>query len=116
MIDYILSQIDLIMKTARETYGVDPIVFFAIYIICTPIFYYSLVRTISAIGKKVLKEVMLWSTIFLLAAIAPFIYVIFFGRNIPWWVYGIIIIIIIQSVYFLFTRIKRNQNIAGFQP
>ena len=107
MFEYISSLADSVMKTARETYGVDPVVFLAIYIICGPIFYYSLFRTVSALGKRLWKAFMLWSMLFLFSTIAPFIYVIFSGRNIPWWVYGVISIIFLQSVYSLVMRIRR---------
>jgi hypothetical protein len=105
--EYILTQIELIMKAARETYGVDPIIFLVIYTICGPFFYYSLFKTVAALAKKLFKEAILWSTILLFATIAPFIYVLFFGRNIPWWVYGVISIIFIQTIYSIVMRIKR---------
>jgi hypothetical protein len=108
MLEYVISKIDELIQTARDTYGVNPVVFLGIYLVCVPIFYYSLVRTFRALAKKLGKEVMLWSAIFLCANVAPFLYVLFFGRNIPWWVYGIIALLIGQGVLSLVMKLRRT--------
>jgi hypothetical protein len=108
MIDYIISQIGELSKTARDYYKVNPVVFLVIYIVCTPIFYYSLFRTLRALAKKLGKEVMLWSAIFLCVNVAPFLYVLLFGRNIPWWVYVIIAILIGQGVLSLLLKLRKK--------
>lgn len=108
MINFIISQIEEIMRTASDTYGVNPIIFLVIYLICVPIFYYSIVRTLRAFARKLTTEAMIWSAVFLLATVAPFIYVILFGRNIPWWVYVIIAILIGQGIISLIIRLRRN--------
>lgn len=104
--DYLLSKIEGIMQTAREEYAVDPIVFLVIYLISVPFFYYSLVRLIRGLAKKQAKEVRLWSGIFLCAVSAPFIYVLLFGRNLPWWVYGIIFLLLGQGVFSLIRKLR----------
>lgn len=98
MIDFILSQLEQIMQMARDNYGVNPIIFLILYLICVPIFYYSLMRTLRSLAQKSVTEAMVWSAIFLAAIVTPFIYVILFGRNIPWWVYGVIAVLIAQGV------------------
>jgi hypothetical protein len=108
MIEYLISQIAGLLRVARDDYRVNPVVFLVIYLACVPVFYYSLFRTFQSLAKKLGKEVMLWSAVFLCANIAPFIYVIFFGRNIPWWVYGIIAILIGQGVLSLIMKLRKN--------
>jgi hypothetical protein len=108
MFDYIISQIEKMSQVARDTYGVNPIIFMAIYLVCVPIFYYSLIRTIRAIAKKLGNEVMLWSAIFLCATIAPFLYVVVFGRNIPWWVYIIIVLLVGQGVWSFIMKLRKK--------
>jgi hypothetical protein len=108
MLESILSKIEELMQTARDNYGVNPVVFLIIYLVCVPLFYYSLFRTFRALAKKLGKEVMLWSAIFLCSTVAPFIYVLFFGRNIPWWVYGIIAILIGQGILSFAMKLRRN--------
>lgn len=108
MLEYVISKIEELIQTSRDTYGVNPVVFVGIYLVCVPIFYYSLFRTFRALAKKLGKEVMLWSAIFLCTNVLPFVYVLFFGRNIPWWVYGIIAILIGQGVLSLVMKLRRE--------
>jgi hypothetical protein len=110
MIEYVTSKIDELIRVARDNYNVNPIIFLVIYLVCTPIFYYSLFRTLRALAKKLGNEVMLWSTIFLCTNVAPFIYVLIFGRNIPWWVYGIIALLIGQGVLSLVMKLRRTNQ------
>jgi hypothetical protein len=108
MFEYIISKIYEILKVAHDTYGVNPVVFLVIYLVCVPIFYYSLFRTLRALVKKLGNEIMLWSALFLCANIAPFLYVLIFGRNIPWWVYGIIAIVTGQGVLYLIMKLRKK--------
>jgi hypothetical protein len=108
----VIAQIQAIMQAARDDYGVDPSVFLAIYLVSVPIFYYSLFRMIRALARRLGKEIMLWSTVFLCANVAPFLYVLVFGRNLPWWVYGIIFILIGQGIFSVIKKM-RGENAAG---
>jgi hypothetical protein len=107
MLDYVISKIEELLRMARDNYGVNPVVFLIIYLVCVPVFYYSLFRTFQSVTKKLGKEVMLWAAIFLCANVAPFIYVIFFGRNIPWWVYGIIALLIGLGILSLIMKLRK---------
>ncbi len=104
--DALLSQIDSLMRQARENYGVDPVVFLVIYFASVPFFYYSLFRMVRALARRLRDEVVLWSTIFLCATVAPFVYVLLFGRNLPWWVYGAIALLVGQGVYSLARKLR----------
>jgi hypothetical protein len=112
MVEFILSQIRGLMQAARDNYGVDPVVFLVIYFASMPFFYYSLFRMIRALAQKRGMEIMLWSAVFLCATVAPFLYVLFFGRNLPWWVYGIIALLIGQGVFSLVMKL-RGKPAAG---
>ena len=113
MLEYVISKIEELMQVARDNYGVNPVVFLVIYLVSVPFFYYSLFRTLRALAKKLGKEVMLWSTIFLCANVAPFLYVLLFGRNIPWWVYGIIALLIGQGVLSLVIKLRRMPAVGA---
>jgi hypothetical protein len=108
MFEYIISKINEITQAARQNYGVNPVIFVVIYLGSVPIFYYSLFRTLRALAKKYGNELMLWSAIFLCANLAPFLYVLLFGRNMPWWVYGIIALLIGQGVISLIMRLRKK--------
>jgi len=108
MFEYIISHINTISKAAQDNYGVNPVVFLVIYLSCTPLFYYSIFQTIRAVKKKHGNKFMLWSALFLCVPIAPLIFILLFGKNIPWWVYGIIIILISQAVLSLIMKIRKK--------
>lgn len=108
MLAYVIARIDELMRAARDNYGVNPVVFLVIYLVGVPFFYYSLFRTIRALAKRLLKEVLLWSTIFLCVNMTPFLYVLFFGRNLPWWVYGGIALLIGQGVVSLVMKLRKT--------
>ena len=103
----ILGEIRNMMQAARVNYGVDPIVFIVIYLASVPFFYYSIFRMARAVARKLAAEVQIWSMIFLAATAAPFIYVLLFGRNLPWWVYVVIALLIGQGVYSLIRRLRK---------
>jgi len=112
MIDWIdrvvLEGIRELMREARANYGVDPVVFLVIYFVSVPFFYYSIFRTVRALARKLRNEVMIWSSVFLASTAAPFLYVLFFGRNLPWWVFGVIALLVGQGVYSLVRRLRRQ--------
>ena len=109
MLPFVISKIEALMQAARDTYGVDPVVFLVIYLLSAPFFYYSLFRMTRALAKRIGKEIMLWSAVFLCATAAPFLYVLFFGRNLPWWAYGILALLIGQGIFSLAKRFRRRR-------
>ena len=108
MAQFVISKIEPLMQAARDNYNVDPVVFLVIYLAAAPFFYYSLFCMIRALAKRRGKEIMLWSAVFLCATVAPFLYVLFFGRNLPWWVYGVIALLIGQGVFSLVTKLREK--------
>jgi ABC-type Co2+ transport system permease subunit len=116
VIEFIVSKFHAIMKQAIDRYDVNPAIFLAIYLISVPFFYYSLVRMMRAIAKKRGNEVLVWSTVFLCTIVAPFIYVLFFGRNLPWWVYGIIALLIGQGIFSLIRKLRSSKKATPSTP
>jgi fatty acid desaturase len=97
------------MQVSRDTYHVDPVVFLLIYLAAAPLFWYSLVRTVRAVAVGTRNDALRWATIFLCAVVAPFVYVLLFGRNLPWWVYGIIAVLVGQGTYSLAVKLRRTK-------
>jgi len=94
------------MRTARETYGVNPVIFLVIYLGCAPIWYFSLFRTLRAAAQRRSSELVPWGMVFLASTVAPFVYVMLFGRNLPWWVYGVIAALVVQSLWSLYRKMQ----------
>jgi hypothetical protein len=110
LIEYLVSKFHAIMQQAVDRYEVNPAIFLVIYLISVPFFYYSLVRMVRALARKRGNEVFVWSTVFLCTIIAPFIYVLFFGRHLPWWVYAIIALLIGQGIFSLIRKLRNAHN------
>ena len=104
----VLGWIREMMRAARANYGVDPVVFLVIYLSSVPFFYFSIFRMIRALARKLRNEIMIWSAVFLASTAAPFIYVLFFGRNLPWWVYAVIGLLIGQGVFSLVRKLTKK--------
>jgi hypothetical protein len=60
-----------------------------------------------------MNQVMLWSTVFMIATVLPFLYVMLFGRNIPWWVYTLIVGLVGQGLYGLTSRARSARRRAA---
>ncbi len=104
----ILDWVGKQMTAAREIYGVDPVVFLALLFGASPVFYFSIYRMVRAVAKRRLNEVTVWSMIFLLSTVAPYLYVLVAGRNIPWWVYIIIGLVVAQGIWSLVRRLRKK--------
>jgi hypothetical protein len=112
----IMGAIRGLMASARSDYGVDPVVFIVIYLASGPFFYYSIFRMVRALARRLRNEITVWSMVFLAATAAPFLYVLFFGHNLPWWVYVVIGLLIGQGVYSLVRRLTKKQPAAPSDP
>jgi hypothetical protein len=97
-----------LMRSARTNYGVDPVAFFVIYLASVPFFYYSIFRMVRAMTQRIRKEITFWSTIFLASSVAPFLYVLFFGHNLPWWAYCVIGLLVGQGTYSLVRKLTKR--------
>jgi CDP-diglyceride synthetase len=101
-----MSQVQAWMEATRAQYGVNPIVFLLLMVVCAPFFYYSIYRLIRAGVKRDKGALTLWSTIFLVATVLPYLYVLFFGHNLPWYVYLILAVLIAHSGWSLYKKLK----------
>ena len=105
----VLGAIRDMMHAARDNYGVDPVAFIVIYLASAPFFYYSIFRMLRALARRQQQGIIVWSMVFLGATAAPFLYVLVFGRNLPWWVYVVIGALIGQGVYSLIRRLRKRR-------
>jgi Flp pilus assembly protein TadB len=110
MLGSILSMIQGLMARARDVYGVNPVIFIVLYFGSAPVWYYSLYRTLRAVARKGGNEIMLWSAIFLASTVAPFLYVVLFGHNLPWWVYAVIAVLVGQGVVSLVLKMRKGRE------
>ncbi len=91
-----------------RNYHVDPLIFLGIHVVATPLF---LIAIAWLVKNHRQKKSVLWPAI---ASIFIFnaanIYLVIFGKNIPWWIYMILITTTIISSYFTIRKIRKRLN------
>lgn len=112
MLEPVLAWVQELMRVARQVYGVDPVIFLGLYLGCAPVWYFSLFRTLRALAARRVQQVMIWSSVFMLATVLPFLYVLLFGHNIPWWVYVLILLLVVQGLYGLVRKVRSGRRTA----
>lgn len=91
-----------------EAYGVNPFIFGGIYIGAIPLFSLSfawLVRNYRK-GKSIIFPAL--SAIFFF--VSAYIYLIFAGKNVPVWVYIVVVLLVIVGAYSTLKKVRRQIN------
>lgn len=91
-----------------DKYGVNPLIFGSIYVGAIPFFTASvawLVRNYRK-GKSIIIPALLSGLFF----VSSYLYLIFAGQNVPWWVYVIMIALILGGGYSTIVKIKSKLN------
>lgn len=92
--------------TLGERYSVDPILFVGIHIVATPLFAAAVWWIVH--NKKKGRSILLPSITAAFIFNAANIYLVLYGRNIPWWIYGIVGVTTLVSTYFTVRKIKKR--------
>ncbi len=92
------------MAGVQAKHGVNPWIFLGIMTACAPFFYYSIFRMGRAAVKRNAREMNMWGAAFLSATALPYLYVLVFGRNLPWYIYIVMAALVAQGVWSLFKR------------
>ena len=97
------------MSLGKE-YGVNPFIFGGIYIGAIPFFMLSITWLVRnyRIGKSIVPPAMS-ATFFFISA---YIYLIVVGHNVPWWVYGIVILMVIYGAYSTIKSVRQKMRAA----
>ncbi|MEO5783746.1 MAG: hypothetical protein ABIQ07_10765 [Ginsengibacter sp.] len=92
--------------TLGEKYNVDPIIFVGIHVVATPLFAAAVWWIIHNSKKKhsLVTPVIVATIIFNSANI----YLVLFGKNIPWWIYALLCVTTLLTSYFTFKKIREK--------
>lgn len=93
-----------------EPYGVNPIIFGAIYVGAVPFFWVAMWWLVKNIRAK--KSVFLPVMMACLCAISAYLYLIVVGQNVPIWVYVFIVIIIVYAIYSTLATARKKMKSA----
>jgi len=86
-----------------DSYGVNPLIFGIIYVGAIPLFTLSvawLIRNYNR-GFSIVLPV-LCATFFFVSA---YLYLMIAGENVPWWVYGIVILMLLYGIWATYKKI-----------
>ncbi len=109
VLETVIGWIGDLVTSVRERYAVNPYVFLALSAVCGPLFYYSLYRMARALRSD-RRAVGRWSPVFLAATVIPYLYVLVFGRNLPWWVYGVLVAAVGWGIYQLAGKLRAGRR------
>lgn len=94
--------------TLGENYKVNPLIFLGIHVAATPLFIASVAWLIHWYKKK--KDIILPIIVSFLIFNAANIYLVIFGKNLPWWIYGLLLATTLISGYFSYKKIRRKMK------
>lgn len=85
-------------------YGVNPFIFGGIYIGAIPFFSLSIGWLIRNYRRG--KSIALPTMTALFFFVSAYIYLIIAGRNVPWWVYGIVVLLIVYGAFSTVRKVR----------
>ena len=91
-----------------EKYKVNPLIFLGIHVVATPLFIVSVAWIIHWYRRK--KEIILPIIFSFLVFNSANIYLVVFGKNIPWWIYGLLLATTLISGYYSYTKIRKKMK------
>lgn len=89
-----------------KQYGVNPIIFGSIYVGAIPFFAASLAWLYSNYKRE--KSIVFPALSAVLFFISAYLYLIVVGKNVPWWVYIFVVLLVIYGGYSTGRKIKKK--------
>lgn len=87
-----------------KNYGVNPLIFGAIYVGAIPFFSLSIGWLVQNYRKG--KSIVFPALAALFFFVSAYIYLIFAGKNVPWWVYGAVVLLIVGGAYSTIKKVR----------
>jgi len=91
-----------------EEYGVNPVIFGIIYVGAIPFFTLSLAWIVRNYRRN--KSIVLPALSATLFFISAYLYLIVVGQNVPWWVYGVVVMMVLYGGYSAYKKVRRRIN------
>lgn len=89
-----------------EQYGVNPIIFGSIYVGAIPFFTASLAWLYSNYRKN--KSIVVPAMCATGCFISAYVYLIIVGHNVPWWVYGVVVLMVVYGAYSTYGKVRKK--------
>lgn len=91
-----------------EKYGVDPIIFGSIYVGAIPFFTLCIAWLIRNYRRK--KSIVLPALCATGFFISAYVYLMFAGKNVPWWVYGIVVLMVLYGAWSTYQNVRKKMK------
>lgn len=91
-----------------DQYGVNPIIFGSIYVGAIPFFTLSIAWLIKNYRKGISIVLPVLSASFFF--VSAYLYLMIAGQNVPWWVYGIVVLMLVYGAWSTYTNVKKQIN------
>lgn len=95
------------VQSLSATYSVNPIVFGVLYLGGIPVFLATAGWLANRARKR--RPVTLQALLLLYLAIQPYLYVAVFGENLPAWVYGAILVLIVAGIWSTYRQVRKKK-------
>jgi len=96
------------LSSIERAYSVNPIIFGVLYFGTFIPCWYFVFKIIGAIRKKDLDKVIIFSIVELFLLAFPYLYIMIWGQNLPFWVYIVLILLIILSIIPAIRSVKKR--------
>lgn len=99
-----LDNIYVWFMSLGETYGVNPLIFGAIYVGAIPFFTLSIGWLVSNYrkGTSIVLPVLSASFFF----VSAYLYLMIAGKNVPFWVYGVVVAMLLYGAWSTYKNVK----------
>ncbi len=89
-----------------EQYGVNPIIFGTIYVGAIPFFTLSVAWLVRNYRQK--RSIVLPALTAAACFVSAYVYLIIAGRNVPWWVYVFVVLMLAYGTYATYRKIGKK--------
>lgn len=104
----IVEQAYVWFMSLGEDYGVNPIIFGAIYIGAIPFFTISIGWLVRNYRKGISIVLPALSASFFF--VSAYLYLMIAGENVPWWVYGIVVGMLVYGAWSTYGNVRKRIN------
>lgn len=104
----IVEQAYVWFMSLGEEYGVNPIIFGAIYVGAIPFFTLSIAWLVRNYRKGLSIVIPVLSASFFF--ISAYLYLMVAGNNVPWWIYAAVVAMLVYGAWSTYQKVKRKVN------
>lgn len=97
-----------------EQYGVNPIIFGAIYVGAIPFFTLSIGWVVRNLRRR--QSILLPAFAASFFFCSAYIYLLVVGQNIPWWVYGLLALMVVLGAASTVQKVRRRAEEPDVAP